>query len=226
MTVYAYIRASTVEQQDTLKVQEEKIKQYCAFKDMETPKIFIESGVSGSIEFKKRPEGGKIWNEMKTGDIIVVNKLDRISRNVADFCFMINHFNKNKIIFHCLEPNIDISSSFGLFMCHILSSVSELERNMTIDRVKATIKKRKENNECIGSIPYGYSKTDDKKLIEDKEEQDNMRRIVELYYNKNNNKKISEIMNELKIPNRGGKKWYPENIKRILVKKGIYKKTQ
>ena len=213
--VYGYIRASTIDQQDTLKVQEDKIKSYCVFKDLGEPQIFIDSGVSGSVELKKRPQGKILWELLKKDDILIVNKLDRISRNVLDFVASINYFNKNKIGFHCLEPNIDITSSFGLFMCHILSSVAELERNMTIDRVKATIKKRKENNECVGSIPYGFSKTEDKKLIENKVEQDNIKRI-KLYNNeKMNFKQIADKMNEIEIQNRSGK-WYPQQIKRIL----------
>lgn len=217
MVVYGYIRASTIDQQDTLKVQEEKIIAYCKFKDLQTPNIYIDSGVSGSIELKKRPQGKLLWDLLKQDDILIVNKLDRISRNVLDFVGSINYFNKNKIGFHCLEPNIDITSSFGLFMCHILSSVAELERNMTIDRVKATIKKRKDNNECVGSIPYGFSKNESKKLIENKIEQENIRRIK--LYDKDglNYKKVAEKMNELDIPNRNGK-WYAQQIKRILKK--------
>lgn len=217
MSVFGYIRASTIDQQDTLKVQEDKITGYCKFKDFKDPKFFIDSGVSGSIPLNKRTEGAKLWELLKEGDTLIVNKLDRISRNVLDFVSSINYFNKNNIKFHCLEPNIDITSSFGLFMCHILSSVAELERNMTIDRTKATIQKRRDEGLCIGTVPYGFTKMENKKLKENKIEQDNIKRI-RLYHNDGlNYKKISEKMNSLDITNRSGK-WYPQQIKRIIKK--------
>ena len=49
---YGYVRCSTVEQQDSLKVQEERIKKYCDLKELPDPEIFIDSGISGSTEFK------------------------------------------------------------------------------------------------------------------------------------------------------------------------------
>lgn len=213
MSVYGYIRASTIDQKDTLKVQEDKIKSYCIFKDLKEPIFFTDSGISGSTSLKDRPEGKKLWDLLKSGDTLVVNKLDRISRNVLDFVSSINYFNKNKILFHCLEPNIDITSSFGLFMCHILSSVAELEKNMTVDRVKATIKKRKDNNECVGSIPFGWTKTDDKKLIENETEQKIIKRIKEMKNDDHNYSFIASNLNDLNVLN---KKWYPQTIKRIL----------
>lgn len=212
---YGYVRASTLDQQDTLKVQEDKIRGYCTFKELGEPIIYVDSGVSGSTEMKKRPEGGKLYDSLRTGDTLIVNKLDRISRNVLDFVGSINYFNKNGIKFHCLEPNIDITSSFGLFMCHILSSVAELERNMTIDRTKATIQKRKEEGLCIGSVPYGFSKLENKKLVENKIEQDNIKRIKMYHKDGLNFKAIADKMNDLDIPNRSGK-WYCQQIKRII----------
>jgi DNA invertase Pin-like site-specific DNA recombinase len=222
MVAYAYIRASTTDQQDTLVAQKDNIKMYCKIKNIELhdENIFTDSGVSGSIDIAERPEGGKLLSKIRKGDIFIVIKIDRMSRNTSDFVNTLNMFNKNRIIFHCLEPSIDTSSSFGIFIAQLFSSLGELERAMAIDRVKATIKKRKENNECVGSIPYGYEKTKDKKLIPYAKEQVVVNIILDLYKTGLNMKKIAEKLNEDGIKNRINK-FYPENIKRILVKQGV-----
>ena len=126
-------------------------------KDLPIPEIFIDSGISGSIDFRNT-EGKKIWDRIKEGDHIIVLKLDRISRSMNDFVFMMNYFKKEKIYFKCLDPDIDTSSSFGEFMMNILGSISQLERSLTIDRVNATIKKRKEEDLCVGAVPFGWRK--------------------------------------------------------------------
>jgi DNA invertase Pin-like site-specific DNA recombinase len=220
MSVYGYVRASTVDQKDTLTVQEEKIKKYCELKELPKPEIYIDSGVSGSTDFKDRPEAKKIWEKLKENDYIIVAKLDRISRNMENFVFMMNYFKKQKINFKCLDPDIDTASTFGAFMLNILGSISELERSMTIDRVKATIQKRKSENLCVGSVPFGWDKVGDKnkkevvKLVENKQEQDIIKQILIMYKDeKLNNKKIADKLNNLKVL---GRKWYSQQIARII----------
>lgn len=219
MSVFGYIRASTVEQQDTLEGQENQIKKYCELKDLNLKNIFIDSGVSGSIDIKDRPKGGEMMKKIVKGDTLVVCKLDRISRNVADFVNTLNYFNKNSITFHCLEPQIDTSNPFGIFMVMVLSSISELERSMTIDRVKKTIQVRKSKNMCVGSVPYGYEKNEDKTLKENVVEQRNIKSIIEFKEAGLNTKDIAQKMMNLGIKNRNSDKWFPESIRRILNKK-------
>lgn len=216
MVCYAYIRCSTVEQKDSLLVQEDKIKKYCEYQNL-NPIIHIESGVSGSVEFKKRPEGKKIYDNLKKGDILIINKIDRISRNVIDFVSSIEYFKKNEITLICLEPSLDLSSPSGMFMANILSSVAQLEKQMTVERVKATIKKRKELNLCVGQIPFGWKKGENKNLVEDKNEQDIIKQIKSMYNDdKMNYKQIADKLNDLKTMSR---KWQGTQISRILNRK-------
>lgn len=215
MTTYGYVRCSTVEQQDSLKVQEDRIKKYCELKELPAPEIYIDSGVSGSKEFKGRPEAKKIWEKIKAGDYLIVVKLDRISRNMNDFTSLMTHFTKSKINFKCLDPDIDTASAFGQFMMNILGSISELERSMTIERVKATIQKRKDENLCVGTVPFGWKKGEDKKLVEVEAEQKVIKQIKEMHKEGLNCAKIANKMNELSVL---GKKWYAMSIKRILSK--------
>lgn len=212
---YGYIRCSTTEQQISLIAQQDKIKKYAEFKNLPEPELFIESGVSGSIEMKKRPQGKILFEKLQKGDTIIINKIDRISRNIQDFVNSIDYFKKNGIILICLEPELDLASSTGMFVANLLSAVSQLERQFTIERVNATVKKRKEMKLCCGSVPFGWKKNDKKELVEDKNEQEIISQIKEMQKEGLSLSKISTKLNALKVLN---KKWYPETIKRILNK--------
>lgn len=216
MSVIGYVRCSTAEQQDSLRAQEDKIKKFAEYKGLKEPEIYVESGISGSIEFQKRPKGKEIWSRLKKGDTLMINKIDRFARNTNDFVNSIEYFKKNGIILITLEPELDLSSSTGLFVANLLSCVAQLEKQMTVERVKATIKQRKKDKLCCGGVPFGYSKTEDKKLIENEKEQNIIKQINEMKKEGLNSKKIADKFNSLNVLNR---KWYRTQIDRILSRK-------
>lgn len=227
-SVFGYIRASTAEQIDTLAAQETKIKNYCTFKGLTLLDTYIDSGVSGSIDFKDRPQSREILKKLQEGegDGVVVCKIDRLSRNSADFIKTLDYFNKNYIAFFCIEPDIDTTSFAGKFFCQIMAAMAEMELNMIRQRTKDVLEQKKRNNECIGSVPFGYSKTDDKKLELNEEEQ----QIIQVILDQNalgmSNNKICFYLMENGIKNRTREKWFPETIKRILAHHGIKKEKK
>lgn len=222
---FGYCRASTDEQRTTLLHQEDLIKNYCKYKNYEIINIYIEGGCSGSIDAKNRPEMSQILNRLQKGegDGLICTKIDRLSRNSADFINILNYFNKNDIQLIILEPEIDTKSIFGKLMCTIMSALAEMELNMIRQRTKDALQKMKSNNECVGSIPYGYSKLEDNKLIENEDEQKLIIRICDLYNSGISCNKIAQKFNNENIPKKDGCIWFPIQIKRVLEQKNIYK---
>jgi len=223
---FSYCRASTDDQKITLKDQEDKIKSYCSYKNFKLIETYIDSGISGSINAKDRPEMKKLLERLQNGEGngVIVSKLDRLSRNSKDVIVLMDYFNKNEIQLIILDPEIDTKSIFGKMMLTIMSGLAEMELNLIRSRTKDALKKKKENKEVYGQIPYGFDKTEDNKLIENKKEQDNIKRILELHNEGKNTKQISDKFNNDLIERKEGKcKWYPEQIKRILKSVGIEK---
>lgn len=98
-----------------------------------------------STASRKRPELEKVLEYLKTGDTLVVCKLDRLGRSLEHLLSLMNHFMINDINFVSLSEKIDTQSATGKLQFQIIASFAEFERNIISDRTKealAAIKKR------------------------------------------------------------------------------------
>jgi site-specific DNA recombinase len=85
---------------------------------------------------------------------IVVSKLDRISRSLADLLDLMRLFEEHEVKFISLRDNID--TAVGRFMLHILGAIAELERAITAERVAEDMKLRARRGKRNGGLaPYG-----------------------------------------------------------------------
>ena len=123
-----YARVSTGLQ--NLDLQEDQLNQYGC------EKIFNDY-MSGSKS--KRPGLDKAIEFARSGDTIVVWRLDRLGRNMADLITLVNELNNRGVSFHSLEENItmDKSSSTGQLLFHLFAAFAEFERNLILERSSA-----------------------------------------------------------------------------------------
>ncbi|HDB2457056.1 TPA: recombinase family protein, partial [Staphylococcus aureus] len=75
----------------------------------------------------------------RSGDTIVVWRLDRLGRNMEDLITLVNELNERGVSFHSLEENItmDKSSSTGQLLFHLFAAFAEFERNLILERSSA-----------------------------------------------------------------------------------------
>ena len=99
-------------------------------------KIFNDH-MSGSKS--KRPGLDKAIEFARSGDTIVVWRLDRLGRNMQDLITLVNDLNERGVSFHSLEENItmDKSSSTGQLLFHLFAAFAEFERNLILERSSA-----------------------------------------------------------------------------------------
>ena len=123
-----YARVSTGLQ--NLNLQEDRLNQYGC------EKIFSDH-ISGSKS--KRPGLDKAIEFARSGDTIVVWRLDRLGRNMEDLITLVNELNNQGVSFHSLEENItmDKSSSTGQLLFHLFAAFAEFERNLILERSSA-----------------------------------------------------------------------------------------
>lgn len=238
---YGYVRVSTstqAEEGESIKTQQEKIKEYCIRKHIELLEIYTDAGISGSIHPTARPEMAKLLFNLEAGKAkgLVTSKIDRISRSMQDFINLVADFNKNNYDLFILDPDIDTTNTIGKFTVRLLANVAELERDMVKDRVKDVIDRKKANNELIGSVPFGKQLKKDisgnkTKILEDNiDEQKTIsiivreRKVITGTIKKNGitrpkYKPYSNICKELIDRERknkdGAVKWFPAQVKRI-----------
>ncbi len=76
---------------------------------------------------------------VRSGDTLVVWRLDRLGRNMEDLISIVNRLNERGVSFHSIQENItmDKSSSTGQLMFHLFAAFAEFERNLILERSAA-----------------------------------------------------------------------------------------
>lgn len=155
--VAIYARRSIYsEESESINMQVQACKDYFK-REKCTFEIFIDEGYSGSNidrpDFKRMLK--KIHN--KEFDIVVVYKIDRISRNMVDFINLVNDFEKHNVSLISVTEGADPTTPSGRFVMNILASVAEMERANTQQRVKDNmLTMAKQGRWTGGNPPFGY----------------------------------------------------------------------
>lgn len=97
-------------------------------------KLFQEK-MSGSRA--ARPEFSKALEALREGDTLVVWKLDRLGRSVKNLVDLVGEFHKQGVQFKSLTDAIDTGTPSGRFFFHVMASLAQMERELTIERTRA-----------------------------------------------------------------------------------------
>lgn len=103
-------------------------------------KVF-EDKTSGSRD--ERPGLNKTLEVLREGDTLVVWKLDRLGRSVKRLVDLISSLAKQNIHFKSLTDSIDTSTPSGRFFFHVMASLAEMERELTVERTRAGLEMAK-----------------------------------------------------------------------------------
>lgn len=114
----------------------------------------------------------KAMADLRSGDTLVVWKLDRLGRSLQNLIQLIKQLKENKIGFQSLQENIDTTTSGGKLIFHIFSALAEFERDIIRERTNAGLKAARARGR-LGGRPYLLPPT---KIL----------RLQELYNDKNN----------------------------------------
>lgn len=193
-----YIRVSTQEQVEnySIEVQEERLEAFCKAKNWDIYNTYIDGGYSGATI--DRPDLKRMLNDLSDIDVVVVYKLDRLSRSQKDTLELIeDHFLKKNVDFVSVTETLDTSTPFGKAMLGILSVFAQLERETIAERMRMGHIKRAENGlRGMGGDydPAGYTRKDGLlELIED--EAIHIKRAFDIYEQCHS---ITEVQKRLK----------------------------
>lgn len=158
--VAIYIRVSTLHQidKDSLPMQRKDLIAYSKLiLNTDDYVIFEDAGYSGKNTI--RPRYQDMMDQIRTGAFthLLVWKIDRISRNLLDFAQMYQELKELNVTFVSKSEQFDTSTAMGEAMLKIILVFAELERNMTSERVTATMISRANTGKWNGGrVPYGY----------------------------------------------------------------------
>ena len=153
-------------------------------------------------------------------DVVVVYKMDRISRSLADFMELTKLFEQHKVSVVSVTQKFDTSTSMGRMMLNMLMTFAQFEREMTSDRIRDKMAAtRKKGMWTGGVVPYGY-KSIDRKLVVDPSRKDEVLLAFAHYAQNHSFLQTTRDLLE-RFGTRGdGSKWTVMNV-RCLLKQAI-----
>jgi site-specific DNA recombinase len=153
----AYIRVSTDKQADkghSLLAQQEKVNAYASLYDLDIIDYVIETGSAKNLN-RDGLQGALAQIKAGQADALIVVKLDRLTRSVADLGYLVEtYFSKAGLL--SVSEQIDTRSASGRLVLNVLASVSQWEREAIGERTTAVKQSMKANGlYCGGLVPYG-----------------------------------------------------------------------
>lgn len=212
--VAIYIRVSTMYQvdRDSLPMQRKDLVAYATLiLGIEDYEIFEDAGYSGKNT--DRPGFQEMMSRTRNGEFshILVWKIDRISRNLLDFAEMYEELQSLRVTFVSKNEQFDTSTAIGEAMLKIILVFAELERNMTSERVTATMISRANSGLWNGGrVPYGYDYDPDSSEFSIREDEEKVCQIIKEDYLENKSlTHTSRLLNEAGYKTRAGVEWSP-----------------
>lgn len=121
-----YARISTDEQSDNAQID--------ALKIIGCEKVYREIYTGSS---KSRPELERMFDALREGDVVVVQRLDRLGRSLKDLIELLDSFKSKQVQFISLSESIDTTTAVGELAFHMIGSIAQFERRLISERTKA-----------------------------------------------------------------------------------------
>jgi DNA invertase Pin-like site-specific DNA recombinase len=140
---------------------------------------YDDGGFSGGN--MERPALRRLMADIQIGkvDIVVVYKIDRLSRSLADFARMVDVFDRHRVSFSAVTQQINSATSMGRLMLNVLLSFAQFEREVTGERIRDKIAASKAKGMWMGGpLPLGYD-VRDRLLVVNETEAKLVRRIFD-----------------------------------------------
>jgi site-specific DNA recombinase len=148
---------------------------------MLVPAHYDDGGISGAT--MQRPALQKLLADISSGrvDVVVVYKVDRLTRSLADFAKMVELFDARGVSFVAVTQQFNTTTSMGRLTLNVLLSFAQFEREVTGERIRDKIAASKRKGMWMGGqVPLGYNVVD-RALIVNPDEAKLVRNIYARY---------------------------------------------
>jgi DNA invertase Pin-like site-specific DNA recombinase len=143
--------------------------------------LYDDGGYSGGS--MERPALQRLLEDVRHRklDVIVVYKVDRLTRSLADFAKLVELFDAHHVSFVSVTQSFNTTTSMGRLTLNVLLSFAQFEREVTGERIRDKIAASKKKGLWMGGVvPHGF-RVQDRKLIVHENEAHEVRLIFELY---------------------------------------------
>ena len=140
-----YARVSTDEQNLDLQIE--------ALTEAGCDRIITDQAQSGAKAAETRAGFSEALELLGPADLLVVWKLDRVGRSIADLIHLLKLFGDRGIEFRSLTDGIDTTTAGGRLVFHIMGALAEFERDLIQERTKAGLRAAKKRGKRLGRPP-------------------------------------------------------------------------
>ncbi len=157
-----------------------------------------------------RPAFKQLMADINAGKVsaVVVYKVDRLTRSLADFAKMIEHFDKHQVSFVSVTQQFNTTTSMGRLTLNVLLSFAQFEREVTGERIRDKIAASKKKGMWMGgTVPLGYS-CQERKLVVNESEAARVRTIFNEFLRLGCVRSLQDWLREKNITSRRGNHFF------------------
>ena len=219
MRAIGYVRVSTDKQADrgvSLEAQQEKVRAMAVVHGAELIHVVVDAGESAkSLD---RPGMRQVLEMVRHGTIgiVIVAKLDRLTRSVKDLAVLLELFQRRGVALISVAEALDTGSAAGRLLLNIMTSVSQWEREAIGERTRDAMRHKKANLQFVGNLPYGYQLCSDRRTVEPCPAEQEIRHKIERCRKRGHSYRIiADTLNQLGYRTRSGSRWRAEYVHRV-----------
>lgn len=221
MLVFPYLRVSTAEQNRdgfSIAAQKKRLTAFAQSQDWEIYDFYIDGGQSAKD--MNRDDLQRLLNDIKHIDhddkVVLVFKLDRLTRSVLDLYKLLQIFEEHKTAFRSATEVYDTTTAMGRLFITLVGALAQFERESTAERVKMGMEQMVYEGKWHGSTPaFGFD-YQDKKLIINEPEARIVRMIFDMYMNGYGDNKLAQFLNQKGYRTKSGDVWSHTSVGYIL----------
>jgi DNA invertase Pin-like site-specific DNA recombinase len=190
------------------------------------PEPYDDGGFTGANI--QRPAFQRLMQDVEAGkvDIVVVYKVDRLSRSLLDFAKLMDRFNRANVAFVSVTQNFSTADAMGRLTLNVLMSFAEFEREMIGERTRDKMAAARRKGKWTGGPPpLGYDVVD-RKLVVNEAEAALVRRLFDLYLDLRSAGAVARALNtecrttkhhvSIKGTSHGAREWDKPSVLKVL----------
>jgi putative DNA-invertase from lambdoid prophage Rac len=175
MATFGYARVSTHDQNTANQRQEIERAGYAI------DYWFADEGVSGAIAARDRPRFKEMLDKIRSGEAVVVSKIDRLGRDALDIQRTVKELKEMGVPVHVVQlGGTDLTSSAGKMRLAMLAAFAEMERDLIVERTNAGLARAKANGTKLGR-PAKTTAADRKQIRARLEQGDSVSSVARAY---------------------------------------------
>ena len=212
IAIYRVSTSHQVESGNGLQAQKDSVRSYAEKNGYNIVSEHSDEGVSGSAPLVKRQGLLDALDALEKGYVLLVHKLDRLSRDTFLSIVISRSVEKKGCRIVSASGEGNGTSAQDSLMRNIISAMAQYEAQLISVRTKNALAAKKKQGFRVGTVPFGFSALEDGKLVENESEQLICELVRTARASKTTWTRTALALNEKGFNNRAGRPWTKQNL--------------